>query len=146
MFSLDNRDMRHLLPLQTWPLLQSAPAESTPNVAPLFIDVRMEVEMLYVGCPPGIEHVCWYEYPELTPNADAFSARVLQLADGHKERTVILLCRSGQRSVHAGLALELKGFTDVVNLLHGFEGDLDDHGHRSTVNGWRFDGLPWQQI
>jgi hypothetical protein len=34
----------------------------------------------------------------------------------------------------------------VINVLHGFEGDLDDSDHRSTVNGWRFDGLPWGQM
>jgi hypothetical protein len=31
-------------------------------------------------------------------------------------------------------------------MLHGFEGDLDEHFHRSTLNGWRFDGLPWEQM
>lgn len=138
--------MRHLLPQQVWALLQSTADPDSPTQPPLFIDVRMEVEMLYVGRPPGVEHVCWYEYPELTPDADAFSAQIERLAEGHKDRTVILLCRSGQRSVHAGLALELHGFTDVVNLLHGFEGDIDEHFHRSSVNGWRFDGLPWEQM
>ena len=43
-------------------------------------------------------------------------------------------------------ALEAAGFSDIVNVLHGFEGDLDAHFHRSTLNGWRFDGLPWEQM
>ena len=43
-------------------------------------------------------------------------------------------------------ALETAGVTDVPNVLHGFEGDRDDTHHRSTVNGWRFDGLPWEQM
>ena len=42
--------------------------------------------------------------------------------------------------------LEAAGFSDVVNVLHGFEGDLDHGFHRSTINGWRFDGLPWEQM
>ena len=46
----------------------------------------------------------------------------------------------------ARLALEAAGFTEVINVLHGFEGDLDAHFHRSTLNGWRFDGLPWEQM
>jgi len=29
--------------------------------------------------------------------------------------------------------------------LHGFEGDLDEKHRRNTTNGWRFDGLPWEQ-
>ena len=42
--------------------------------------------------------------------------------------------------------LEAAGFTDVVNILHGFEGELDEHFKRSTLNGWRFEGLPWEQM
>lgn len=53
----------------------------------------------------------------------------------------MLICRSGKRSADAGNALEAAGFTDVVNVLQGFEGELDDRFHRSTVNGWRFRGL-----
>jgi hypothetical protein len=30
-------------------------------------------------------------------------------------------------------------------VLHGFEGELDDHHHRGALNGWRFEGLPWEQ-
>jgi len=33
----------------------------------------------------------------------------------------------------------------VYNVEHGFEGELDDKHHRSTISGWRFDQLPWQQ-
>ena len=65
---------------------------------------------------------------------------------GDTSRTVVLICRSGKRSADAGLALEAAGFTDVVNVLHGFVGELDDRFHRSTVSGWRFDGLPWEQM
>ena len=38
------------------------------------------------------------------------------------------------------------GFTDVSHVLHGFEGELDEQFHRSTINGWRFSGLPWEQM
>jgi hypothetical protein len=33
----------------------------------------------------------------------------------------------------------------VYNVIHGFEGDMDESRHRCTKNGWRFDGLPWEQ-
>ncbi|HEU0290035.1 MAG TPA: rhodanese-like domain-containing protein, partial [Burkholderiales bacterium] len=33
----------------------------------------------------------------------------------------------------------------VWNVLHGFEGDLDETHHRNAKNGWRHDGLPWEQ-
>ena len=42
--------------------------------------------------------------------------------------------------------LKAAGFTDVAHVVHGFEGDRDAHDHRSTVNGWRHDGLPWEQM
>lgn len=53
--------------------------------------------------------------------------------------------RSGERTIDAGIALEKAGFTNVVNVLDGFEGDRDDNGQRSTESGWRFEGLPWTQ-
>ena len=42
--------------------------------------------------------------------------------------------------------LENAGFSDVYNVLHGFEGDLDENFHRGHKSGWRFDGLPWAQM
>jgi hypothetical protein len=29
--------------------------------------------------------------------------------------------------------------------VHGFEGERDENDHRGRLNGWRFDGLPWEQ-
>jgi len=49
------------------------------------------------------------------------------------------------RSLDAGELLLLEGFTRVYNVLEGFEGELDDHHHRSAAGGWRFHGLPWEQ-
>jgi rhodanese-related sulfurtransferase len=130
--------MKNLSPKETWALLQR-------QSEALFVDVRMEIESLYVGRPPGVHTIAWYEYPELTPDPARFVEAVAREA-GNKERTVILICRSGKRTIDAGLALEAAGFTSVINVLHGFEGDLDDTFHRSTLNGWRFDGLPWEQL
>ena len=130
--------MRHLTPREAWALVHAQPDA-------LFVDVRMEIESLYVGRPPGVENIPWYEYPDLTANPAAFAAAVEREA-GSQTRTVVLICRSGKRTVEAGLALEAAGFSDVVNVLHGFEGELDDRFHRSTVSGWRFEGLPWEQM
>jgi rhodanese-related sulfurtransferase len=130
--------MRNLLPKEAWALLQQQPEA-------LFVDVRMEIESMYVGRPPGVHTIPWYEYPDLQPDPAAFVAAIDREARS-RDHTVVLICRSGQRTVTAGLALEAAGFTDVVNVLHGFEGDLDDRFHRSTLNGWRFDGLPWEQL
>jgi len=98
-----------------------------------------------VGRPPGAINVPWYEYPDLTPNPDVFVKAVVQEVVG-LEKPVVLICRSGVRTLDAGVALEAAGFTDVYNVLHGFEGGLNDSFHRSAVNGWRCDGLPWEQL
>ena len=130
--------MRHLDPKPAWAFLQAHPGA-------LFVDVRMEVEYLYVGHPPGVVHIAWYEYPDMQTQPQRFASQVLREAGG-TQRPVVLLCRSGKRTVDAGLALEVAGFSEVVNVVHGFEGDLDEHFQRGRLNGWRFDGLPWEQM
>ena len=130
--------MRHLSPRESWALVQSNPDS-------LLVDIRMEIESMYVGRPPGAVNIPWYEYPDFTPQAEHFCNQVLDEA-GRKDRPVLLICRSGQRSLEAGAALEQAGFADVINVLHGFEGDLNAEFHRSSINGWRHDGLPWEQL
>lgn len=130
--------MKNLQPKEAHAWLQSHPDA-------LFVDVRMEIESLYVGRPPGVVNVPWYDYPDLQPDASKFSATVAQEATG-KHQPVLLICRSGQRTLAAGKALESAGFTDVQHVVHGFEGELDDNFKRSTQSGWRFDGLPWEQM
>jgi len=130
--------MKHLSPSDAWAFVQAH-----PNA--LFVDVRMEIESMYVGRPPGVQSIPWYEYPDLTPNPAHFVAAVQREASD-PSTPVVLICRSGKRTLDAGKALEDAGFTDVVNVLHGFEGELDDAFHRSTISGWRFEGLPWEQM
>lgn len=131
--------MQHLSPTESHAFLQANPQA-------LFIDVRMELEYLYVGHPPGAVHVAWYEYPEMEVDAAGFVARVLREAGGDRHRPVLLLCRSGKRSLPAGDALEAAGFDRVINVVHGFEGDPDENFQRGKRNGWRHDGLAWEQM
>ena len=130
--------MKHLTPLEAWQFVQQRPDA-------LFVDVRMEIEYLYVGHPPGVVHVAWYEYPEMQADPEAFVQRV-RCEGGREDAPVVLICRSGKRTVEAGHALEAAGFRKVVNVLHGFEGELDEHFQRGRLNGWRHDGLPWEQL
>jgi rhodanese-related sulfurtransferase len=130
--------MKHLDPRTAWEEIQH-----TPHA--LFIDVRMEIESLYVGRPPGVVHIAWYEYPDLAPDALRFVAEVEREA-GAKDRPIYLICRSGQRTLDAGRALEAAGFVNVTNIEQGFEGELSDSFHRSCLSGWRFHGLPWEQM
>ena len=139
--------MKHLLPRDAWAWLQAETERRSAagQEPPLFVDVRMEIESLYVGRPPGVENIPWYEYPDLTPYPERFAEAVLTEA-GDKTRPILLICRSGKRTLDAGLALETAGFTEVAHVVHGFEGELNDAFKRSSLNGWRFDGLPWEQM
>jgi rhodanese-related sulfurtransferase len=130
--------MKHLSPTQTWELIQS-----TPDA--VLIDIRMEIESLYVGRPPKAVNIPWYEYPDFEADAAAFVANVAHEV-ARKDQTVALICRSGSRTLEACQALVKAGFKNVINVVNGFEGDLDANDHRSTVNGWRFEGLPWEQM
>jgi rhodanese-related sulfurtransferase len=130
--------LQHLEPKDAWGFLQT-----TPDAA--LVDVRMEIESMYVGRPPKSINIPWYEYPDFEANPEAFAAAVRQEV-ASLDQPVVLICRSGARTLNAAQALLDEGFTRVINVLHGFEGDLDDSDHRSTVNGWRFDGLPWGQM
>jgi rhodanese-related sulfurtransferase len=129
--------MRNLLPQETWALLQQQPDA-------LFVDVRMEIEFRYVGYPPGVVNIPWYEFPTMKPNVAEFVAAVSAKSTS-LDQTIVLICRSGERTVDACIALEKAGFTNLVNVIEGFEGDRDDNGQRSTESGWRFAGLPWSQ-
>jgi rhodanese-related sulfurtransferase len=139
--------MKHLSPQEAlaWLQTETERRQAAGQEPPLFVDVRMEIESLYVGRPPGVENIPWYEYPDLTPDPARFAAAV-QAEAGSKERPVLLICRSGKRTLDAGQALEAAGFTEVAHVVHGFEGDLNDSFKRSSLNGWRHDGLPWEQM
>lgn len=130
--------MKHLTPVEAHEFLQRQPEA-------LFVDCRTEMEYLFVGHPVGALHVAWNEGPDWEINPH-FVGQLKKLAGSdHASRPVVLICRSGNRSDEAGRALEGAGFTQVYNVLNGFEGDLDANHHRNTMGGWRHDGLPWEQ-
>jgi rhodanese-related sulfurtransferase len=106
------------------------------------VDVRTRAEWEYVGRIDGSRLVEWRAFGANSPNPD-FVAGVAALHA--PDDAVLLLCRSGVRSHHAAEALAKAGFRRAYNILEGFEGDRDARGHRSTVGGWRFAGLPWTQ-
>lgn len=128
--------IENLEPLQAWDLLQQ-------NNHAVLIDVRTKVEHAFVGHPIGAMHIAWKEAPDwqLNPN---FVTDVIQ-AVPDRRAPVLLLCRSGQRSLEAAKALELAGYERLINIDGGFEGPLDKDNHRGHLGGWRLHGLPWQQ-
>jgi len=116
----------------------------------VLVDVRSSMEYLFVGHPKGAISIPWIDEPDwkIDPH---FATHIRQLMLGGARCTedgcvpVLLICRSGKRSLEAGKHLVQEGFDEVLNIEGGFEGPLDDDHHRSTVSGWRHEGLPWEQ-
>ena len=117
----------------------------------LLIDVRSSIEYSFVGHPLNAINIPIKEPPnwnvQLRFIEQVRESLVADVVDNNQSGDVplLVLCRSGQRSALAGEILIEGGFTNVFNVLNGFEGDKNKNGHRNTINGWRFQGLPWEQ-
>ena len=124
-----------LLPIEAYELMRSVAGAK-------LIDVRTKAEWDFVGRVPGSVPIEWQTYPNSEPNP-----RFLEELKGQtgKDDIVMFLCRSGARSHAAASAATEVGFAHSYNVLQGFEGDRDAHGHRASVGGWQFAGLPWMQ-
>jgi len=115
-----------------------------PNA--LLVDVRSNMEFLFVGHPAGAIHIPWIDEPDWQINPHFVTlVRQAMLGGQSGAAPVVLICRSGVRSLEAGKVLTEAGIREVYNIAEGFEGALDERHHRSTVGGWRFHGLPWEQ-
>ena len=108
------------------------------------VDVRTRAELDWVGRPVvgdgQYAHVEWTRYPGGVPNPE-FLAQLKSAVEA--DAPVLFLCRSAARSKLAAIEAAKAGFTKAYDLLEGFEGDKDSQGHRKTVTGWCFRGLPW---
>ena len=139
-----NHEPRALSPKQAWQLLQD-------DSRAVLVDIRSSMEFLFVGHPKGAVHVAWIDEPDWDVNPD-FVTEIRKLMLGGVVCSedsgcapVVLICRSGKRSLEAGRALLDAGMKNVMHIDEGFEGELDDEHHRSSNGGWRFHGLPWEQ-
>jgi len=125
-----------LLPSEAHALMQQVPGAR-------LVDVRTQAEWEYVGHVPESALIEWNSYPGGQRNP-AFLAQ-LQGKVAKGDMPVMFLCRSGARSHQAAQAAAQAGYSSAYNVLEGFEGDKDANGHRGSVGGWRFAGLPWVQ-
>ncbi|MBS9534487.1 rhodanese-like domain-containing protein [Mycobacterium sp. M1] len=126
-----------ITPEQAWAILNDDPAAT-------LIDVRTDAEWRFVGLPDltglGREVICieWV-HSDGSPNLNFARELAARVTSG----PAVFLCRSGNRSIPAAEAGTAAGLTSY-NVLDGFEGNLDEHGHRGTT-GWKAVGLPWRQ-
>lgn len=127
----------------------------------LFIDIRTRGEVSYTGMATVVDaHVPFLEHPQNAPwdeKAGRFKlefnndfenevARRLAAKGLGKQDTVILICRSGDRTSKAVNLLAEQGYAKVYSVVDGFEGDVAKDGPNAgkrVVNGWKNAGLPW---
>ena len=129
-------------PAEAWKILQE-------DKNAVLVDCRTSAEWNYVGRPdlsdigkePGL--IEWQRFPGGDVNA-SFVDDVKKMGVS-PDQTILFLCRSGQRSISAAVAMTQAGFAKCYNILEGFEGAKDADGHRGTRGGWKVAGLPWQQ-
>jgi rhodanese-related sulfurtransferase len=131
------------------------------NRRALFIDVRAPAELQLIGFPLQVDvnipiMLMTNEFDpkkgeyKLVSNGHFLTAvkRVSQERGFGRDDPLILICRSGNRSANSAKLLHEAGFSQVYNVVEGFEGDKAADGPRKgarVVNGWRNAGLPWTQ-
>lgn len=74
---------------------------------PILLDVREEHELAN-GKLQGIVHIPMQDIAE----------KLADVSD-NKDATIVVICRTGNRSNNVGQFLEQNGFTDVINLAGG---------------------------
>ncbi len=137
-------ELKNITPEAAFKILQKNPRA-------VLIDIRSDMEFLFVGHPTHASHIPWINEPDWDINPH-FTAEVRKLLlgniisnDEEHSAPIILICRSGNRSIEAGKQLLRDGIKNISHIETGFEGKLNDEHQRSSINGWRFDGLPWSQ-
>lgn len=139
-----------LTPQEAWALLADDPRA-------VLVDVRTDDEWHRIGVPdtttlppgddgrPGAGRAGFVEWVDATGAANPrFLAGLADLGVSAADpRPVVLLCRSGVRSVAAARAVTASGLGPAYNVLTGFEGPLGPDGLRGHA-GWQADGLPWR--
>lgn len=148
MSSANGPRIDEVLPQEAWQILASDPNSR-------LVDVRTLAEWSYVGIPDlselGQTLICveWKQFPGMSVNPRFVEAVAEELGSAAPS-TILFICRSGARSLQAAgaVAAHFEGAGKPVrclNVAEGFEGDLDDYGHRGQRNGWKHRNLAWRQ-
>jgi rhodanese-related sulfurtransferase len=127
----------------------------------LFLDIRTPAEVTFLGmAAPADANVPYMVEPafqawddakatfKLEGNPDFIPEVRRRLSEKGlgPDDTIVLMCRSGDRSAAASNLLAAAGFNNVYTVIDGYEGDLASDGPKAgqrAVNGWKNSGLPW---
>jgi rhodanese-related sulfurtransferase len=127
----------------------------------LFLDIRTPAEVAFLGMPAqaaaNVPYMREPDFPgwdgakatlklELNPDFLPEVRRRLAAKGLKPTDTIVLICRSGDRSAAGANLLAEAGFKNVYSVVDGYEGDLAKDGPKAgqrAVNGWKNAGLPW---
>jgi rhodanese-related sulfurtransferase len=130
-----------ITPEEAWKLL-------VDNPEAVLVDCRTAAEWRFVGVPDltSLERDVVYVEWNTTDGKhnDSFIDDLKAAGVTSGDRSVVFLCRSGNRSIGAAEAATEAGIAPSYNILDGFEGHLDEYRHRGG-SGWKAVGLPWKQ-
>jgi rhodanese-related sulfurtransferase len=128
-------------PEEAWKLLSDNPEA-------VLVDVRTNAEWRFVGVPDLSSlgrDVVYVQWSGVDGSRNGrFVDELVDAGVTPGDRPVVFLCRSGNRSIGAAEAATDAGIAPSYNVLDGFEGNLDESGHRGST-GWKAIGLPWKQ-
>lgn len=127
--------MQHLTPRQAEDFLNT-------HRDAVLLDVRFIEELVATGTPARALHL---PFESITGESNPHFVHSL-VAQVPRTKPVLLICRSGKRTLDAAQVLESLGYKQVINVLHGVEGDPDASGVRGRINGWLADGLPVRAV
>ncbi len=133
----DQSEVKSVSPQEAWQLYQELDGA-------VILDVRTRAEFVFVGHPKGAVNIpllYWDEMKgQMVPNPDFMSMVEARFS---KDTPLIVICRSGGRSLRAAMMLKGAGYKTVINVAEGFEGKKDKQGKR-TIGGWKNADLPWE--
>jgi rhodanese-related sulfurtransferase len=119
------------------------------------LDVRTPEEYIFIGHAPMAHNIPFHLFNykmavrnkgplmKANPNFIVEVGRVFKTSD-----TILVICRSGNRSAAAVNVMASAGFKIAYSVTDGFEGDRvkdpssPNYGKRFK-NGWRNSGIPW---
>ena len=113
------------------------------------IDVRTKPEWEFIGVPDLSSvnkktiFISWHVYPEMKINS-FFENQIIN-SNLKKNDKLFFICRSGKRSFQAAKFLSSIDYNKCFNITDGFEGIKNNINQRSSINGWKYNKLPWKQ-
>lgn len=104
------------------------------------LDVRSVAEF-EAGHPAGALNVPWMHLDSAGRALNPDFVAVFERLFPDRAARVVLSCQSGNRSMQALMALEARGYTQLVDQRAGWGGVRDAFG-QLTEKGWAAEGLP----